>query len=142
MSSRRRKAREIVLQALYEIEIAGRPWEEVLENQFERRRPGRETAEYARRLLETTVDHIEELDVEIRAVLENWDITRVSVVDKNILRAALAELRHCPDVPAAVVITEAIEVARKFSSDDSSRFINGILDRLAHPGETETTELS
>jgi N utilization substance protein B len=140
---RRRKAREIVLQALYEHEIGGRPWEEALGNQLGRRGPGPETESFARRLMEVTVRHREELDAEIRSVLENWDFSRVSVVDRNILRSALAELRYLPDVPAAVVINEALEIARKFSTDDSSRFINGILDRLARrDGRFESKEVS
>jgi N utilization substance protein B len=63
--------------------------------------------------------------------LENWDLGRVALVDKNILRFALAELLYFADVPPAVIINEAIEIARRFSTDDAGRFVNGLLDRFA-----------
>jgi len=128
---RRRKAREVVLQALYELEFSDRPWQEVLEDQFQRRASGAETARYARSLLEITLAHREELDRLIEAALEHWDLERVSLVDRNILRLALAELIYMPEVPVRVVIDEAIEVARKYSSADAGQFVNGVLDRLA-----------
>lgn len=129
-----------MLQALYEMEIVGKSCEEVLQNQLDRRSPGEEIAAYTRRLLETTVEHLSEIDREIQGVLENWDMSRIAIVDKNILRASVAELRYFPDVPVAVVISEAIEVGKKFSTPDSTRFINGVLDKLARVEEERSKE--
>jgi N utilization substance protein B len=61
----------------------------------------------------------------------NWEIGRVSIVDKTILRIALSELLRCPEVPTSVIMNEAIEIARSFSSADAGRFVNGVLDALA-----------
>lgn len=127
---RRRKAREIVLQALYEAEFSEKPWDEILDDQLERRGPAGETADHARRLFLSTMEHLNELDDRIESSLENWDLERVSLVDKNILRFALAEILYFDDVPSRVIINEAIEIAHRYSSSDAGRFINGLLDRF------------
>lgn len=128
---RRRKAREVVLQSLYEAEFSDRPWAEILDAQIQRRSSSEDTAAYARKLLAAVVELRDELDEEIRESLSNWDFERVSLIDKNILRFALAELRGFPEVPAKVVINEAIEIAHKYSSSEAGKFVNGILDRFA-----------
>lgn len=127
---KRRKAREIVLQALYEAEFSDSSREEILANQTGRRASGSETIEYARVLFSRTLDDKDHLDAIIGAALENWEMGRVSLVDKNILRFALCEILYFPEVPAKVVVDEAIEIAHKYSSEDAGRFVNGILDRL------------
>jgi N utilization substance protein B len=129
--SRRRKAREIVLQALYEREFSELPAAEIVERLIASRGPTEETAAHARALLAATVAHIDEIDGTIAAALENWEMGRVALVDKNILRFSLAELLYFADVPPAVVINEAIEIARRFSTEDAGRFVNGLLDRFA-----------
>lgn len=129
--SKRRKAREIVLQALYEREFSDLPAGEIVERLIASRTPTEETAAHARALLAATVTHIEEIDATIAAALENWEMGRVALVDKNILRFALAELLYFTDVPPAVIINEAIEIARRFSTEDAGRFVNGLLDRFA-----------
>ena len=129
--SRRRKAREIVLQALYEREFSELPNDEIVERLIAGREPSEETAAHARALFAATVDHLEEIDGVIAAALENWEMGRVALVDKNILRFALAELLYFADVPPAVIINEAIEIARRYSTDDAGRFVNGLLDRFA-----------
>ncbi len=134
---KRRKAREIVLQALYEAEFSDRPWEEILEDQADRRSSTEETVEYARELLLKTLESVEELDQKVASVLKNWEMDRVSLIDKIILRFALAEILFFPHVPSKVIINEAIEIAHKYSSKDAGRFVNGILDRFVreHRGE-------
>ncbi len=128
---KRRKAREIVLQALYQAEFSNSPWEEILAEQTERRgTPAGDSVEYARLLFSRTLQNKEHLDQVIRSALENWEMERVSLVDKNILRFALCEILYFPDVPSKVIVNEAIEVAHKFSSADAGRFVNGILDRF------------
>lgn len=127
---KRRKAREIVLQALYEAEFSDKPLEEILGEQVARREPGPETTEHARRLFFKTMENLDQLDERIKASLENWDMERVSLVDKNILRFALAEILYFDDIPSKVIINEAIEIAHRYSSFDAGRFINGLLDRF------------
>jgi len=127
---KRRKAREIVLQSLYEAEFSDLSTEEILENQSSRRSSGGETVEYARQLLSVTLAHIKDLDEKIASVLKNWELGRISLVDKNILRFALSEILYFPQVPSKVIINEAIEIAHKYSSQDAGKFVNGILDRF------------
>src|SRR5262245_29572294 len=122
---KRRRAREIVLQALYEAEFSERSTRDIIEEQIGRRTPSDETAESARILFLKTMEKKPDLDQVIQSLLQNWDPQRVSLVDRNILRFALAEVLYFPDVPATVIIDEAIEVAHRFSSDDAGRFVNG-----------------
>ncbi len=127
---KRRKAREIVLQSLYEAEFSDLPWQEILESQTTRRASTTETIEYAGQLFSKTLEVAAELDDKIGSVLENWEMKRVSLIDKNILRFALCEILYFPDVPPKVTINEAIEIANKYSSQEAGKFVNGILDRL------------
>jgi N utilization substance protein B len=131
MSSKRRKAREIALQVLYGIAIAPGDWEASLADTVARRRSSSEAAEYARGIVGQVVEHMEDLDQRISARLENWELKRVALIDRTILRIALAELMFFPETPTNVIINEAIEIAHIFSSKDAGRFVNGLLDVLA-----------
>lgn len=75
--------------------------------------------------------HLEEIDADLARVARGWTLERMPVLDRAILRLGVAELRWSPDMPTAVVINEAVELAKRFSTDDSSRFVNGVLSRLA-----------
>jgi transcription antitermination protein NusB len=127
---KRRRAREIVLQALYEAEFSERSPADIVEEQIGRRSPSDESADFARALFVKTMEKKADLDQVIESLLENWDPQRVSLVDRNILRFALAEVLYFPDVPGRVIIDEAIEVAHRFSSEDAGRFVNGLVDRF------------
>ena len=127
---KRRRARELVLQALYEAEFSDRPALQVVDEQIERRGPSDDAADRARALFLKTVEKRDDLDRIIRSFLEHWDFERVSLVDRNILRFALAEVLYFPDVPSSVIIDEAIEVAHRYSSDEAGRFVNGLVDRF------------
>jgi len=127
---KRRRARELVLQALYESEFSDRPALQVVEQQIERRGSSEEGADRARDLFLKTVEKREEIDRIIRSFLENWDFDRLSLIDRNILRFALAEVLYFPDVPANVIIDEAIEIAHRYSSEEAGRFVNGLVDRF------------
>lgn len=127
---KRRRAREIVLQALYEAEFSERSPRDIVEEQIGRRSPSDESADFARALFVKTMEKKSDLDSIIESLLENWDPQRVSLVDRNILRFALAEVLYFPDVPGRVIIDEAIEVAHRFSSEDAGRFVNGLVDRF------------
>jgi N utilization substance protein B len=127
---KRRKAREIVLQVLYEAEFSDRPAGDILDEQFASRDSGDETADYARALLARVSENIKSLDEKISLVAANWDFERISLIDRNILRFAMAEVLFFRDVPSKVIINEAIEIAHKYSSSDAGKFINGVLDRF------------
>ena len=100
-------------------------------SQVDERSSSDETVAHARALLAMTSEHLAELDEKIRQGLENWNFERVSLVDKNIIRSALAEILFFPQIPSKVIINEAIEIAHKYSSQDAGKFVNGILDRFA-----------
>ncbi len=129
---KRRKAREVVLQALYESEFSDKPWTEILNGQTKDRASTQETIEYAQALLAKVRETVADLDEKIRSCLNNWELERISLIDKNILRFALAEMLFFQEVPAKVVIDEAIEIAHKYSSREAGSFVNGVLDRFAH----------
>lgn len=93
--------------------------------------------EYAMRLIEGVLAHHAELDAQIAACAHNWRLGRMSVVDRNLLRLSAYEILFGAEVPPAVAINEAIELAKEFGDKDSSRFVNGVLDRLAKPSGGE-----
>lgn len=128
---KRRKGRELLVQALYAAELSGAPLHDCLDDQLERRQASAETAAFARPLADIILARREELDAALDGLLEHWNPERVGNVERAIFRLALAELRHCPDVPPSVVINEACEVARLFCDEDAVRFVNGLLDRAA-----------
>lgn len=86
------------------------------------------TREFATRVFKGTLDHVEQIDEMIQKQAENWRLSRMAAVDRNIIRMAIYEFMHEDDTPKLVVIDEAIEIAKKFGTDKSSQFINGILD--------------
>jgi len=135
---KRRKAREIVLQVLYEVEFSDRSGAEILDEQAKTRSSGEETVAHAEALLGAVSEHRDELDEKIRAALSNWDLERVSLIDKNIIRIALAEILYFSEIPAKVIINEAIEIAHKYSSRDAGQFVNGILDRFVQTYRQES----
>lgn len=128
---RRRQAREIALQALYIVDTAGLAAPEAFAIVNRRGKVDDEkTVEFARELFEGAAAMREELDGHIQSRAENWTMARMACVDRNVLRLASYELIYRRDTPVNVVIDEAIEIARKFSTEDSTKFINGILDKI------------
>jgi len=126
----RRRARERALQFLFGLEFTHYAWEDVIDN-FWDTRPSRPTVkQYAIQLIRGVQENLPVLDEQIAAALQNWSADRVGRVERAILRIALYEMRHEPDVPVAVAINEAIELAKSFGTDDTPRFVNGVLDRL------------
>ena len=124
----RRRARELALQMLFENDLTGAAPEEMFHHFQEWRHAADSTRDYAKRLVVGTLEHRPEIDDLITRQAENWRLERMPAVDRNILRLALYEIRHEPDTPAPVVIDEALEIAKRFSTPRSSQFINGILD--------------
>ena len=131
---RRSKARERALQFLFGLDFTGCAWQHALEG-FWSTAPSRPSVrKYAHALIQGVCLNREALDADIDNALQNWTPERVGRVERNILRIALFEMRHAQDVPAAVAIDEAIELAKTFGADDAARFINGVLDRLRELG--------
>jgi transcription antitermination protein NusB len=127
----RRVAREHVLKALYAMELSGDSPEHVTETVLI---PGiesdQQTSEFARKLFLRTLNHISDLDGEIQKLSDNWDLNRMAVIDRMVLRIAVCEFLYFDDIPAKVTINEAIEIVKKFSTEKSGRFVNGILDAI------------
>jgi N utilization substance protein B len=131
MAGIRRKARELALQVLYQMEITGEPAPTGPES-FWGHFPSRPAArDFAQRLIAGTTARRDEIDGFIENAVEHWKLERLSKVDLIILRFATYELLFCPDIPLNVSIDEAIEIGNRYGSDDSSAFINGVLDHVA-----------
>lgn len=126
----RRQAREIALQVLYQLEIGQGDSKEILDVHWENFRPAPKTREFCERLVEGVRRNREEIDRLLEENAEHWTLKRMAVVDRNILRLATFELLHCPEIPFKVTLNEAVELAKKFGTEDSGGFINGILDRI------------
>ena len=127
---RRRKAREVVLQVLYACEISEDSLELVLDDRLSVEEYDDELQEFARRLATRVDGEREELDRIIAERAVNWDLGRIALIDKLILRMGLCELLHFPGIPGKVCINESIEMTKKYSSSDAKRFVNGILDSV------------
>lgn len=127
----RRKARELALQVLYQMEITGDPSPTGPDSFWGHfpTRPG--SRDFAQRLIAGAVEHRAEIDGLLENAIKNWKLGRMSKVDLIILRLATYELLFCPDIPLNVSIDEAIEIGDRYGSDDSPAFINGVLDHVA-----------
>ncbi len=134
---KRRKARELTLQALYALEISENPLETILSDLVKNEALDDETKSFAAQLIRETVRHAEALDGELIPVIQNWEFDRIALVDKLVLRLALCEILHFTEIPPKVTINEAIDLAKKFSTEESGRFVNGILDALFKKLKTE-----
>ncbi len=127
---RRRKAREVALQVLYEIDFLKIAPEEAVRLYWENFEAPKNVQKFSSRLIEGTIEHQKEIDKLISSCSENWTIGRMSRVDRNILRLAVYELLHCEDIPPKVTLNEAIDLGKDFGSENSGSFINGIRDAL------------
>ncbi len=127
----RRKSRELALQMLFQADMGKQRPEEVRCNFWSGRGDvGAEVQGFAEDLFRVASDRAAEINGLIEQHAEHWRMERMAAVDRNLLRAAVAELLGFPDTPRAVVINEALEIARKFSSPESVQFINGVLDSV------------
>ena len=126
----RRKGRELALQMLYQWDVGREPVESVVESSSELQSAGDAAREFASRLVEGTVDRVEEIDRILIETSEHWRLGRMSTVDRNVLRLAVYELLT-KETPPGVVINEALEVAKRFSSPESAAFVNGVLDAVS-----------
>jgi len=127
----RRKSRELALQMLFQADMGKQPAEQVRKTFWtERKEVGDDVQGFADDLFRIASDRNQQIDQLIESHAAHWRMERMAAVDRNILRAAVAEFLGYPSTPRAVVINEAIEIARKFSSPESVQFINGVLDSV------------
>jgi N utilization substance protein B len=124
----RRKARELALQMLFENDVSGTDPSEMFARSADLARSAESVGNFTKRLVSGTLGHRDDLDRIISKQAEHWRLSRMPIVDRNILRLALYELLYEPETPRPVVIDEALEIAKRFSTPQSSQFINGILD--------------
>lgn len=130
VKSGRRLAREYALQTLYAYEMTHNPIEEVIEDVVNSAIEDKKTRRFAETLIRQIVDHQREIDRMIRKKALNWDFTRIAIIDKLILRMGITEFLYFEDIPPKVTINESIEIAKRFSTEKSGSFINGILDSI------------
>jgi len=128
----RRKARRRALDVLYEADLRGDPIKDVLANALARMEPPLPAhLPYAVSLVEGVAAHLERVDELITSYAEGWTLDRMPVVDRNLARIAVYEMLYVDEIDDAVAITEAVELARQLSTEDSPRFLNGVLARIA-----------
>jgi len=128
----RRKARKRALDVLYEADLRAVPLREVLSSYVDRLPvPRPEHLGYAVALVEGVADHADRIDELIASYAEGWTLDRMPVVDRNLARIAVYELIYCDDIDDPVAITEAVELAKSLSTEDSPRYLNGVLGRIA-----------
>ncbi len=132
----RRKAREAALQFLFQEDfteidfIISEELPEKLEKFCSLYQVNRKARDYTLVLLQGTIEHRDEIDDLIRQCAKNWRLERIAVADRNLLRIGVCEMLYCDDVPVQVAINEAVEIAKRYGSDESPSFVNGILDAI------------
>ncbi|GIW88468.1 MAG: hypothetical protein KatS3mg108_2792 [Isosphaeraceae bacterium] len=138
-ASRRSRGREVALQVLYLSEQNPEVDPQEIERFLARRLRDPKLIDYTRSLVEGVRSHLAQIDERIASVAENWRLDRMAAIDRNILRLGVYEMHYRDDIPVKVAINEALELAKRYSTAQSSRFVNGILDRLQSTPESETS---
>ena len=129
---KRRKAREHALQILFQLDIRKeKPTAAVMKHFWAEQQPDDEVRAFAEEIVKGTFKHLLKINKLIRECAKNWSLDRMAVVDRNVLRMAVYEILFRVDIPSSVTINEAIEIAKKFGTDESGSFVNGILDSVA-----------
>ena len=131
MTGERRRARAIALQALYEVDSAGHDAEAVIARLLAERGLSEENNAFVRELVSGVIQNKEKIDNSIKSFAPAWPIEQIAVIDRNILRLAIFEILFDNKVPVKVAINEAVELAKKFGSDNSSKFVNGVLGSVS-----------
>ena len=126
----RRKARELALQMLFQHDLSGNAPDTIVTTFEDLQKSKPNTREFAVKIFHGTVDNLPKIDDMIQQQADNWRLSRMAVVDRNIIRMSVYEFLHETDTPKLVIIDEAIEIAKKFGTQKSSQFINGILDGI------------
>jgi len=126
----RRKGRECALQILFQLEFNSGDSKALVEDYWEHQRASPRVREYGTWIVERILDHGEAIDKAIQSASKNWRLSRMAVVDRNILRVAVCELLYEPTLVPAIVMDEAIEIAKRYSGEESAVFVNGVLDAV------------
>ncbi|RJQ51497.1 MAG: transcription antitermination factor NusB [Nitrospiraceae bacterium] len=130
---KRRRSREYALQILFQLDMTGADFSENVWTGFwEGNEEDPDVREFTLEIVKGTRERLPEIDEIIKKAAEHWSLDRMAVIDRNILRAATYELLYRKDIPPSVAINEALEISKKYSTEESAPFINGILDRIAH----------
>ncbi|UCH12577.1 MAG: transcription antitermination factor NusB [Candidatus Omnitrophota bacterium] len=131
---KRTKARELALQILYELDIKKEPLEPFLDDywkrSFRQQLVEKGVKDFTTQLVKGTIENLEEIDKLISSYAKNWQLKRMAVIDRNIIRMGCFELLFLKDIPLKVSINDAVELAKKYGDVESSKFVNGILDRV------------
>ena len=131
--STRRHARECVVQLLFQLDLNPRDNLDAVFGAFWGVHTGRKdptTRKFTEDLTRGVREHLAEIDATIKRCAEHWDIKRMGVIERNVMRLSIYEMLHRPDIPPAVSINEAVDIAKYFSIAESGKFVNGILDRI------------
>ncbi len=132
----RHKARCVVLEVLYSVEVgAAEKVKSNLEYCSDLHNLADEGREFATKLFDTVFNNLEAIDEILKQHIKNWDINRLAIVDKNVLRLGVGEIKFFPETPVKVAIDESIELAKRYGSADSGRFVNGVLDAICEDDE-------
>lgn len=135
---KRRQSRELAVQFLYQIDMVGnKDWRKLLEHFWKENEADNDVKEFAEEIVKNVIDEKESIDKLITSYTTNWDISRIAVVDRNILRAAICELTYLKGIPPIVAINEAVDIAKKFGAPESGKFVNGILDKIRLESDKE-----
>jgi N utilization substance protein B len=131
MKGARHKGRELALQVLYEIDAVGHKSEESLGRILSSIEASADISDFVAGLVKGVIQNREQLDQNIRDFAPAWPLDQISLIDRNILRLAIFEILHDNKIPVKVAINEAVELAKAFGSDNSSRFVNGVLGSVS-----------
>jgi N utilization substance protein B len=134
---RRSRAREVALQLLFQFDSNAKITSAAVEPFAKERLRETPLVAFCMALYNGVTQNVKDIDKKLAAAAENWRVSRMTGVDRNILRIGAYELLYQPDTPAAVAIDEAVELARRFGTGDSSAFVNGVLDRLRRDASGE-----
>ena len=126
----RRKARECALQILFQLEFNSADPKDLIKVYWEHQKASRDVREYGTWIVETMLAHAGAIDAAIQTASKNWRLARMAVVDRNILRIAVCELLYGRPLVPAIVMDEAIEIAKRYSGEESAVFVNGVLDAV------------
>jgi transcription antitermination factor NusB len=134
MLRKRTQARECALQILYQYEMNPEPMPDILKKFWSQQDEAfsEEVRGFAEKLALGTVEHQTEIDKVLGRYADNWELSRMAMIDRNIMRFATFELLYLADVPPKVTLNEAVNLAKKFSQEESGKFVNGVLDKINH----------
>ena len=129
---KRREGRELAFQFLFQFDFTGkRPERKDFDGFWAEKDADADIKKFTEDIVNGTIENLKEIDAAIQGAAENWFLQRMAAVDRNILRFAVYELMYRNDIPSAVTINEAIEIAKRYSAGESASFINGLLDKIA-----------